>query len=87
MCACDMLLSVGQRLAVAVSCAVFWLMIVGSSVLRRKEDTGSTIVSGLLMAVLTLLACVEKLCSVMNMVSVERDWVGTSTIRAHSAMC
>ena len=29
------------------------------------------------LAAVTVLACVEKLCSIMNMVSVERDWVVT----------
>lgn len=30
-----------------------------------------------LLATLAFLACVEKLCSIMNLVSVERDWVFT----------
>ena len=30
----------------------------------------------LLFSVLILLACAEKLCSIMNTVSIERDWVG-----------
>lgn len=28
-----------------------------------------------LLAILVLMACVEKLASIMNLVSVERDWV------------
>jgi iron-regulated transporter 1 len=28
-----------------------------------------------LLVLLSLLACVEKLCAIMNLVSVERDWV------------
>ena len=29
----------------------------------------------LVFALLTVLACVEKLCAIMNLVAVERDWV------------
>ena len=58
----------GQRVAVAASCAVFWVLEVG-------------IVKGglayhLLFGTLVVLACIEKLCAVMNLISVERDWVG-----------
>lgn len=28
-----------------------------------------------MLAMVSLLACVEKLCSIMNLVSVEKDWV------------
>jgi hypothetical protein len=35
------------------------------------------VVDQCLLATLALLACIEKLCSVMNLVSVEKDWVGT----------
>lgn len=49
----------GQRLAVAASCGVFWAM---------ERIPG-------LFAVLVALACVEKLCATMNTIAVERDWV------------
>lgn len=60
---------VGQRVAVVASCGLFWAL-----ELRRGASGGA--VGGWLFAALVLLACVEKLCSVMNLVSVERDWVG-----------
>ncbi|KYK58094.1 hypothetical protein DCS_05107 [Drechmeria coniospora] len=56
-----------QRLAVAVSCALFYLLSRGQP-LRPGTRTG-------VLGLITALACVEKLCSVMNMVAVERDWV------------
>lgn len=58
---------VGQRLAVAASCGVLWVM-------EREQDMEAEAKQGLF-ALVVLLACVEKLCSVMNLVSVERDWV------------
>ena len=58
---------VGQRLAVGVSCGIFW-------VLYDRKELGSKMKISLF-AVNTLLACIEKLCSVMNLISVERDWV------------
>jgi solute carrier family 40 (iron-regulated transporter), member 1 len=63
-----MLKIVIQRAAVAVSCVSFWYLLTDWSI-------PFTLRSALLSA-LALLACVEKLCSVMNMVAVERDWVG-----------
>jgi solute carrier family 40 (iron-regulated transporter), member 1 len=59
---------VWQRGAVVLSCALFWLM------LKRK---GSLPTWGIiiLLGVNIFLACIEKLCSIMNTVSVERDWV------------
>lgn len=60
---------IGQRLAVAASCAIFW-------VLQQEHDTikEGKLKDGLF-AVTVVLACVEKLCSVLNLVSIERDWV------------
>jgi len=58
---------VGQRLAVGASCSIFWL-------LYQRKGLGTKLRVGLF-AVSILLACVEKLCSVLNLVSVERDWV------------
>lgn len=56
-----------QRLAVAASCLIFFL-------LQRARQADQGLRSGLL-ALLVALACVEKLASIMNLVSVERDWV------------
>jgi iron-regulated transporter 1 len=57
----------GQRLAVAASCGIFWAM-------HEKKDLGPKLKTALF-AVAVVLSCVEKLCSIMNLVSVERDWV------------
>lgn len=59
---------IGQRFAVAASCGLFWAMEQRSAGVRGHLRTG-------LFAITILLACVEKLCAVMNLVSVERDWV------------
>ncbi|KAK1146231.1 hypothetical protein N8T08_003321 [Aspergillus melleus] len=56
-----------QRVVVAASCAVFWILARGDLNLRALMPW--------LLTLLALLACVEKLCSVLNMVSVEKDWV------------
>ncbi|TFB00929.1 Solute carrier family 40 member 1 [Trichoderma ghanense] len=56
-----------QRLVVAASCAIFF-------VLAADVPLSPGVKAGLL-AVVTVLACVEKLCSILNMVSVEKDWV------------
>ncbi|ETS00227.1 iron transporter [Trichoderma reesei RUT C-30] len=56
-----------QRLVVAASCAIFY-------VLAADVQLDSRVRAGLL-AVVTVFACVEKLCSILNMVSVEKDWV------------
>ena len=62
----------GQRVAVGTSCALFWVML-------KKGDLSKGLLQSKLMgglfAAVVLLACVEKLCSVMNLVAVERDWV------------
>jgi solute carrier family 40 (iron-regulated transporter), member 1 len=57
-----------QRLVVAGSCVVFYILAIGLP-LAHGAKTG-------LLVLLAFLACVEKLCAIMNMVSVERDWVG-----------
>lgn len=56
-----------QRTVVAASCAVFWVLATG-----LLDGDGWKF--GLL-GLLTALACVEKVASIMNLVSVERDWV------------
>jgi len=58
---------VGQRLAVGASCGIFWI-------LYERKELGTKLRVGL-SVVNILLACIEKLCSVLNLVSVERDWV------------
>ncbi|EXJ67270.1 uncharacterized protein A1O5_09283 [Cladophialophora psammophila CBS 110553] len=57
-----------QRGAVVLSCGVFYIMLWQ----RPYLNTWSLYV---LLAVTIVLACVEKLCAIMNTVSVERDWV------------
>lgn len=57
-----------QRLVVAVSCVIFYILAIVIPMSRA--------VNIVLLATLTVLACIEKLCSVLNMVSVEKDWVG-----------
>ncbi|KAF8415642.1 Ferroporti-1 [Terfezia claveryi] len=59
---------VGQRVAVAASCMGFLALKLDF----LKTFGGSRL---LLLSVLILLACAEKLCSIMNTVSMERDWV------------
>ncbi|KAJ4309565.1 hypothetical protein N0V84_011439 [Fusarium piperis] len=58
---------VSQRLAVAASCAIFL-------VLGRVQNLSDELRIGLLV-LLVLMACIEKLSAIMNLVSVERDWV------------
>lgn len=57
-----------QRLVVAGSCVAFYIL-AARVPLARSVETG-------LLVLLALLACVEKLCAIMNLVAVERDWVG-----------
>lgn len=59
---------VWQRSAVVVSCIIFWVMLS-----QRKIFSDWSIY--VLLGMNILLACVEKLCTIMNTVSVERDWV------------
>jgi hypothetical protein len=58
---------VGERVAIGVSCAVFLI-------LKGREDEERGVYHGLF-AVTVVLAGVEKLCAIMNSVSVKRDWV------------
>ncbi|KAK9313640.1 Ferroporti-1 [Lipomyces starkeyi] len=68
-----------QRAAVACSCALFVAMIV----LKVGASATSMLIKAGFIAILSAFACVEKLASIMNTVSVERDWVvviaGSST--------
>lgn len=59
---------VGQRTAVVLSCILLWMMpdrYLLTPLLLRFIWLGS----------LAALACVEKLCSIMNSIAIERDWV------------
>ncbi|KAM5353404.1 hypothetical protein ACJ41O_000054 [Fusarium nematophilum] len=67
-----------QRLVVAGSCIVFYIL--GRDILSSRGAK-----SGMLV-LLTLFACVEKLCSIMNMVSVEKDWVVVVAERDQEAL-
>ncbi|KAK3949450.1 hypothetical protein QBC32DRAFT_219660 [Pseudoneurospora amorphoporcata] len=60
---------VGQRLAVAASCGLFWALLE-----LRLGWRASRLVDGLFGASV-LLACVEKLAAGVNLIAVERDWV------------
>ncbi|OTA68417.1 hypothetical protein K449DRAFT_450633, partial [Hypoxylon sp. EC38] len=57
----------GQRISVAASCAIFWVL------LQRPGLSNRTVYG--FFAVTVVFACVEKLCAGMNLVSVEKDWV------------
>lgn len=67
---------VGQRGAAILSCLGFWAL-----------STNLLDFAGFkpfLIAILVLLACVEKLCSIMNTIAIERDWV---VILAENSQC
>jgi iron-regulated transporter 1 len=70
---------VGQRLAVAASCGLFWALEQGAHSGWMGEQFKKS-----LFALSIILACVEKLCSMMNLVSVERDWVSLSQKYPHN---
>lgn len=63
---------VGQRAAVAVSCCMLWFM-------KARGPNGGAAANASFIG-LVILACVEKLSSVMNTVAVERDWVSCSAL-------
>ncbi|KAK9456778.1 Ferroporti-1 [Dipodascopsis uninucleata] len=67
-----------QRFAVVVSCLLFIAKINSSA-----HDKYGLSIDITFMSALSIFACLEKLTSIMNMVSVERDWVvviaGSST--------
>ncbi|RGP73491.1 hypothetical protein FSPOR_2073 [Fusarium sporotrichioides] len=58
---------VSQRLVVAMSCGIF-LILIKVRTMSREVRIG-------LLAFSILMACIEKLAAIMNVVSVERDWV------------
>ncbi len=57
---------IGQRVAVAASCGLFWVMV--------KRPLGTAALDGFFAATVVL-ACIEKLSAGINLVSIERDWV------------
>lgn len=57
-----------QRLVTVVSCALFYLLAVNDRTWGLGGKYG-------LVAVLVAMACVEKLCAIMNLVAIEKDWV------------
>lgn len=57
-----------QRIPVILSCVILWAMSVEDGLMPRYLKAG-------LFAATALLACLEKVSSVVNMISVERDWV------------
>lgn len=59
---------VWQRVPVAISCLAFVM-------LSHLDGSKSTVAEWALFGAAVALACVEKLASVANTVSVERDWV------------
>ena len=62
--------TVAGRAAVIISCIGFWVLITYTSI--------SFPVKCGIFGALTLLSCVEKPCSVLNLVAIERDWVRES---------
>ncbi|KAL2128819.1 hypothetical protein VTI74DRAFT_8599 [Chaetomium olivicolor] len=56
-----------QRLVVAMSCVIFYILAIGPPLGHGGETV--------MLVLLSFLACIEKLCSIMNLVSVEKDWV------------
>ncbi|TFK68075.1 hypothetical protein BDN72DRAFT_842291 [Pluteus cervinus] len=57
---------VARRIAILASCVGFWVLIF-------KKTTRTVELA--VFAALVALACVEKLCSILNLVAVERDWL------------
>ncbi len=65
---------VAGRLAVILSSIGFWALWTRDSITARTDTA--------IFSILILLSCVEKIASMANLVSVERDWVSlTNTSR------
>ena len=58
----------GQRVAVIATCCILWIM-------EKQAETMSSNLKNGLFVLTVMLACVEKLASTLNLVSIERDWV------------
>lgn len=67
---------IGQRGAVILSCLGFWAL---STDIRDHPGFKFPLI-----AMLALLACLEKLCSIMNIIAVERDWI---VVIAETSQC
>ena len=67
---------IGQRGAVVLSCLCFWAL--------STNAPGFLGLRPALLAILVLLACMEKLCSIMNLIAIERDWV---VVIAETSQC
>ncbi|KAI1992263.1 hypothetical protein LOZ53_002579 [Ophidiomyces ophidiicola] len=67
-----------QRFAVATSCVAFWFLASGR-LIPRWLTWG-------ILALLAVLACIEKLSSVVNLVCIEKDWVVVIAERNESAL-
>lgn len=67
---------IGQRAAVILSCLGFWALSVDVWNVPGLRPS--------LIAILALLACAEKLCSIMNLIAIERDWV---VVVAETSQC
>lgn len=63
---------IGQRVPVAASCALLLVLLLKGDELGSRKNTG-------VFAVVVFLSVVEKLSATMNLISVERDWVGASS--------
>jgi iron-regulated transporter 1 len=63
-----------QRLAVAASCIIFYILLARPPVTWASSDAIA------MFAVAILAACAEKLCSIMNLVAVEKDWVSAPRV-------
>lgn len=59
---------IGQRSAVILSCLLFWPML-------ESARVSQTWLGAVALGLLSVLACIEKLCATANTVAVERDWV------------
>lgn len=70
---------VGQRVPVAASCALLLVLERKRGDLGHREDNA-------IFAVVVFLAVVEKLCSTMNTISVERDWVSRKHVHSSLAV-
>lgn len=66
----------GQRGAVIISCLGFWALSTDIRDVRGFKF--------FLITMLVFLACAEKLCSVINIIAVERDWI---VVIAENAQC
>lgn len=56
-----------QRIAVASSCVIFWIL--GNNLIKKENFRF------VWLAVLAVLACVEKVFAIMNLICIEKDWV------------